>query len=89
MAPYRGTPRSPNGMKVLSIQPTPNPLAFKFVVDETLQAEGSRYYNTATEAAAPLPPAMVSPAPRSHTLISSSSSFLETNSTFTPLGNAG
>jgi len=38
-------------MEVLSIQPTPNPNAFKFVVDQTLQAEGSRYYNTATEAA--------------------------------------
>ena len=38
-------------MEVLSIQPTPNPNAFKFVVDQTLQAEGSRYYNTASEAA--------------------------------------
>jgi Fe-S cluster biogenesis protein NfuA len=38
-------------MKVLSIQPTPNPLAFKFIVDQTLQAEGSRYYNSAAEAA--------------------------------------
>ena len=38
-------------MQVLSIQPTPNPTAFKFVVDETMQTEGSRYYNNATEAA--------------------------------------
>lgn len=38
-------------MQVLSIQPTPNPQAFKFVVDQTLQAEGSRYYNSPTEAA--------------------------------------
>ncbi len=38
-------------MQVLSIQPTPNPTAFKFVVDETMQSEGSRYYNNADEAA--------------------------------------
>jgi NFU1 iron-sulfur cluster scaffold homolog, mitochondrial len=37
-------------MEVLNIQPTPNPNAFKFVVDQTLQAEGSRYYNTSAEA---------------------------------------
>lgn len=37
-------------MDVLSIQPTPNPQAFKFVVDQVLQAEGSRYYNAASEA---------------------------------------
>jgi Fe-S cluster biogenesis protein NfuA len=39
-------------MNVLSIQPTPNPNAFKFMLNETIQAEGSRYYNTATEASA-------------------------------------
>ncbi|MCA8958636.1 MAG: NifU family protein [Planctomycetes bacterium] len=38
-------------MNVLSIQPTPNPSAFKFVVDATLQPTGSRYYNSAQEAA--------------------------------------
>ncbi len=37
-------------MKVLSIQPTPNPLAYKFVVDQVLQSDGSRYYNSAAEA---------------------------------------
>lgn len=37
-------------MDVLSIQPTPNPQAFKFVVDQVLQAEGSRFYNSAEEA---------------------------------------
>jgi Fe-S cluster biogenesis protein NfuA len=39
-------------MEVLNIQPTPNPNAFKFVVDQTLQDEGSRYYNNPTEATA-------------------------------------
>ena len=38
-------------MNVISIQPTPNPLAYKFVIDQVLQAEGSRYYNSAAEAA--------------------------------------
>lgn len=38
-------------MNVLSIQPTPNPLAYKFVVNQVLQAEGSRYYNNPDEAA--------------------------------------
>ena len=38
-------------MEVLNIQPTPNPNAFKFVVDQTMQEDGSRYYNTAAEAA--------------------------------------
>lgn len=36
-------------MNVLSIQPTPNPLAYKFVVDQVLQADGSRYYNNPSE----------------------------------------
>lgn len=39
-------------MKVLSIQPTPNPLAYKFVVDQVLQSDGSRYYNNSEEASA-------------------------------------
>ena len=38
-------------MNVLSIEPTPNPLAHKFVVDQVLQEEGSRYYNSSSEAA--------------------------------------
>lgn len=38
-------------MNVLSIQPTPNPLAYKFVVNQVLQADGSRYYNNPAEAA--------------------------------------
>ncbi len=37
-------------MQVLSIQPTPNPNAYKFVVDRQLLDEGSRHYNTADEA---------------------------------------
>ena len=40
-----------SAMKVLSIQPTPNPHAYKFIVDHVLQAEGSRYYNSPAEAA--------------------------------------
>lgn len=39
-------------MEVLNIQPTPNPSAFKFIVDQTLQEDGSRYYNNPDEAAA-------------------------------------
>ena len=39
-------------MNVIRTDPTPNPLAHKFVVDQVLQAEGSRYYNSNTEAAA-------------------------------------
>ena len=38
-------------MNVLTIQPTPNPNAFKFMLNETIQAEGSRYYNSPAEAA--------------------------------------
>ena len=37
-------------MQVLSIQPTPNPNAYKFIVDKQLLEAGSRHYNTAEEA---------------------------------------
>ncbi len=37
-------------MQVLSIQPTPNPNAYKFIVDKQLLEAGSRHYNTADEA---------------------------------------
>jgi NFU1 iron-sulfur cluster scaffold homolog, mitochondrial len=37
-------------MQVLSIQPTPNPNAYKFIVDQPLLKAGSRHYNNVEEA---------------------------------------
>lgn len=37
-------------MQVLSIQPTPNPNAYKFIVDQPLLPSGSRHYNNVEEA---------------------------------------
>lgn len=37
-------------MQVLSIQPTPNPNAYKFIVDQPLLQAGSRHYNNVEEA---------------------------------------
>jgi Fe-S cluster biogenesis protein NfuA len=37
-------------MQVLSIQPTPNPNAYKFIVDQPLLTSGSRHYNSVEEA---------------------------------------
>ena len=37
-------------MQVLSIQPTPNPNAYKFIVDKPLLEAGSRHYNNVEEA---------------------------------------
>ncbi|MHC4814061.1 MAG: NifU family protein [Planctomycetota bacterium] len=37
-------------MQVLSIQPTPNPNAYKFIVDKQLLDAGTRHYDTAQDA---------------------------------------
>jgi len=39
-------------MQVLSIQPTPNPNAYKFIVDKPVLEAGSRHYNNVEEAKA-------------------------------------